>query len=169
MTRWVKMTLEKRDVSCRVRLLDEESPHTCMTLWQSLPVSGPAYHGKYARNEIYTLIPPLADPSPGLENPTVTPMPRDVCYLVFPARQLPSKAHGYEEGDEPMERRKVVDLAFFYGRNNLLLNGDIGWVPATVFGHMEGGFDEMAHAANDVWRRGHEGERLLVERAEEGS
>ncbi|MGH3970269.1 MAG: DUF3830 family protein, partial [Mycobacterium sp.] len=83
MTRFLSITLTKREVSCRARLLDDEAPRTCAALWDALPVVGQAYHGKYARNEVYTLLPPLG--APGRENCTVTPIPGDVCFFGFEA------------------------------------------------------------------------------------
>ena len=61
----------------------------------------------------------------------------------------------------------VVDLALFYERNNLLLNGDVGWVPGNVYGTIVDGLDRMAEACNDVWRSGSLGERLVYQRFEQ--
>jgi hypothetical protein len=58
----------------------------------------------------------------------------------------------------------VIDLAVFYGRNNLLLNGDVGWVPGNVYATITEGLDRMAQACHDVWRSGSVGERLVYER-----
>jgi len=58
----------------------------------------------------------------------------------------------------------VVDLAIFYGRNNLLINGDVGWVPGNVYATIVDGLDRMAEACNDVWRSGGVGERLVYQR-----
>jgi Protein of unknown function (DUF3830) len=58
----------------------------------------------------------------------------------------------------------VIDLAIFYGRNNILLNGDVGWVPGNVYGTIVEGLDAMAEACNDVWRSGSVGERLVYQR-----
>jgi hypothetical protein len=60
----------------------------------------------------------------------------------------------------------VVDLAIFYGRNNLLLNADIGWVVGNVWATIVEGLDEMAPACNDVWLNGCAGERLSYQRVE---
>ena len=48
----------------------------------------------------------------------------------------------------------MIDLAIFYGRNNLLLNGDVGWVPGNVYATIVEGLAAMAEACNDVWRSG---------------
>lgn len=163
MPRYLEISLTKRGVACVAELLDADAPRTAEAVWSSLPMEGDAYHAKYARNELYTFVEPFADPEPGLENPTITPIPGDVCYFSFSAGQLPKKSYGYAD-DEAAGRHDVVDLAIFYGRNNLLLNADVGFVPANVFGRITGNLDEMAAACNDVWRAGAVGERLAFRR-----
>jgi hypothetical protein len=66
--RFVEVGLAKRAVACRVRLLDDRAPLTCAAIWDALPLAGDVYHAKYARNEIYTLLPAFADGEPPLEN-----------------------------------------------------------------------------------------------------
>jgi hypothetical protein len=161
MPRFITIALEKRGVSCVARLLDDEAPRTCKAVWESLPLGGDAYHAKYARNEVYTLVPRFAAEEPGIENPTVTPIPGDVMYFTFEPWQLTAGSHGYAE-----QHAQTVDLAIFYGRNNLLLNGDVGWVVGNVFATIVEGLDEMATACNDVWRAGAIGERLVYARHE---
>lgn len=163
MARYMEIRLEQRGVACLARLLDDEAPRTCAAVWEALPLSGNVFHAKYARNEIYTFVkPPATDP--GLENPTITPIPGDVCYIPFAAGQLPGRAYGYSEDEAAAGEERVVDLALFYGRNNLLLNADIGFVPANVFAAIEENLAELAAACNDIWRRGSEGERLSFSR-----
>jgi hypothetical protein len=162
MARHLTISLDKRGVSCTARLLDDEAPLTSAAVWEALPQSDQVFHGKYARNEIYTLVPAFARPEPGPENTTVTPIPGDVCYFNFTGGQLQNPAYGYEAGRD--ERANVVDLALFYGRNNLLINGDVGWVPGTVFATVVEGLDAMAAACNDLWMRGVEGETLTFAR-----
>jgi hypothetical protein len=163
MPRYITITLEKRGVTAVARLLDEEAPRTCAAVWAALPQAGDAQHAKYARNEVYTMVPRFAPNEPGVENPTVTPIPGDVCYFSFSEGQL-DKAFKADQaiGDLP----GVVDLAIFYGRNNLLLNGDIGWVVGNVFATIVEGLEEMAVACHDVWRSGSVGERLALARRE---
>jgi hypothetical protein len=60
----------------------------------------------------------------------------------------------------------VVDLALFYGRNNLLINGDQGWVPGSVFGRVVQGLDAMAEACQSIWMDGARGETLTFARAD---
>src|SRR5260221_11058932 len=95
MARLIKISLSKRKISCVARLLDEEAPRTCNAVWDALPKSGPVYHAKYARNEIYILVPHFAAADPGRENPTITPIPGDAVYFGFEPCQLSSLAHGY--------------------------------------------------------------------------
>lgn len=166
MPRLMEIRLEQRGVSCVARLLDEDAPRTCEAVWNALPLTGDAYHAKYARNEVYTFVPSFADPEPGLENPTITPIPGDVCYFSFHSGQLPKRSYGYTEDEAGGDAPSVVDMAIFYGRNNLLLNADVGFVPANVFASIVENLDEIAKACNDVWRGGSRGERLSFRRLE---
>ncbi|MBC7307087.1 MAG: DUF3830 family protein [Dietzia sp.] len=163
--RFITISLAARGVSCRARLLDEEAPRTAAAVWDALPLSAQVFHGKFARNEIYGLYPAFAPTEPGPENSTVTPIPGDVCYFTFDG-VLENPAYGYPAGEAPGEHRLLVDLAVFYGRNNLLLNGDVGWVPGTVFATIVDGLEEFAAACNDIWMGGARGETLTYERAE---
>lgn len=58
----------------------------------------------------------------------------------------------------------VVDLALIYGRNNLLLNPDFGFVPGSVYATIEDGLDRMADTCQDVWCAGAVGETLTYRR-----
>lgn len=167
MTRFITVRLEKRGVQCTARLLDDEAPRTAKAVWDALPLSSQVYHGKYARNEIYHLVEAFAPEEPGKENITITPIPGDLCYFTFDSDDLGNPAYGYEEGDEHLRHRHVVDLALFYGRNNLLVNGDQGWVPGNVFGTVVSGLEEMAAACQDIWMGGARGETLTFARAED--
>ncbi|MGW7041633.1 DUF3830 family protein [Streptomyces avermitilis] len=159
--RYLEVALDKRAVSCTARLLDDRAPLTCQAVWDALPLGSDVYHAKYARNEIYALFPPFAAQEPPLENPTVTPIPGDLCYFTFSGAELGTKAYGYGKA----QQETVVDLALFYERNNLLLNGDVGWVPGIVWGQVVEGLDAMAEACNDLWRSGAQGETLSFRRA----
>jgi Protein of unknown function (DUF3830) len=165
MPRLIRISLTKRNVSCVARLLDKEAPRTCNAVWEALPKSGPVYHAKYARNEIYTLVPSFARPEPGRENPTITPIPGDVVYFGFEPWQLSAGSHGYGTAETPAGHAMTVDLAIFYERNNLLLNPDFGFVPGNVYGTIVEGLPEFAEASRDVWRAGGVGEVLAYERA----
>ena len=161
MTRYITITLDKRGVSCLAKMLDDAAPRTCAAVWEALPQSGQVYHGKYARNEIYNLVPAFAANEPGKENTTVTPIPGDVCYFAF---------YGYEaaaevRADEPAASKSIIDLAVFYGRNNLLINGDQGWIPGNVFASIVEGLDDMAQACQSIWMDGARGETLSFARS----
>ncbi|MGB8944639.1 MAG: DUF3830 family protein [Streptomyces sp.] len=162
--RFIEVSLAKRGVQCTAKLLDDRAPLTCAAVWEALPLSEDVYHAKYARNEIYALFPAFADREPPLENPTVTPIPGDLCYFSFNGTQLGTQAYGYEPGADVKAGATVVDLALFYERNNLLLNGDVGWVPGIVWGQVVEGLDQMAEACNDLWRAGAQGETLNFRR-----
>ncbi|WP_028923649.1 DUF3830 family protein [Pseudonocardia acaciae] len=164
MPRLLRITLAKRGVSCLAELLDKEAPRTCEAVWNALPQAGDAQHAKYARNEVYTMVPRFAETEIGLENPTVTPIPGDVVYFSFGAGMLD---HAFKEDKGVSGLPGVVDLAIFYGRNNLLLNGDVGWVPGNVYATIVEGLAPMAQACHDVWRSGSVGERLVYERHSE--
>lgn len=168
MARYLTITLDQRAVSCTVRLLEEQAPRTCAAVWAALPISGQVFHGKYARNEIYLLAPRFAETDPGKENTTVTPIPGDVCWFTFDGADLGNPAYGYEREEEhrAADVGGIIDLAVFYGRNNLLINGDQGWVPGNVFGEIVEGLPEMAAACQDLWLGGVRGETLTFARLE---
>lgn len=161
--RFITVTLEKRGVTAVARMLDAEAPRTAAAVWDALPLGGQVFHGKFARNEIYTLLPAFSATEPGMENTTITPIPGDLCYFTFDG-VLENPAYGYELGSAPAEHRLLIDLAVFYGRNNLLVNGDVGWVPGNVFATIIEGLDDFAAACNDVWMGGARGETLTYAR-----
>jgi hypothetical protein len=163
MSTHVRITLEQRGVSCVARLLEQEAPRTCAAVLAALPLAAQVYHGKYARNEIYALFPQFAEQDPGAENTTVTPIPGDLCWFTFSGDDLGNPAYGYETEQEHRAQGAIVDLALFYGRNNLLVNGDQGWVPGNVFGTVVEGLEQMAQACQDLWMGGVRGESLRVE------
>jgi hypothetical protein len=166
MARYIEIALERREARCVAELLDEQAPRTCAALWDALPQGGDAFHGKYARNEIYTLVPDFAPEPPGLENTTITPIPGDVCAFWFTGQELGSASHGYSDERRPSQDAMIVDLALFYERNNLLRNPDVGWVPGNVFATIVEGLDAIAAASADLWLHGAAGERLTLRRAE---
>lgn len=163
MSRFITISLDSRGVRCRARLLDEEAPRTCTAVWDALPLSAPVFHGKYARNEIYTLLPRFGQ-DPGKENTTITPIPGDLCWFTFDGTDLGNPAYGYESEHRDAGQGGIIDLALFYGRNNLLINGDQGWVPGNVFAEVVDGLAEMAAACQDVWMGGARGETLSLAR-----
>lgn len=161
MSRLLRITLAKRGVSCVAGLLEKEAPRTCEAVWNALPQCGDAQHAKYARNEVYTMVPRFSESPIGQENPTVTPIPGDVVLFDFPGGMLDEEFKS-DKGVSGLPG--VIDMAIFYGRNNLLLNGDVGWVPGNVYATIVEGLEPMAQACHDVWRSGSVGERLVYER-----
>ncbi len=165
MPRLIKIELERRGVSCVAELLDKSAPRTCAAVWEALadgPLGGDAQHAKYARNEVYTIVRRFG-PRIGQENPTVTPIPGDVCYFDFHGGMLDAS---FKDDQGIDADAGGIDLAIFYGRNNLLLNGDVGWVVGNVWASITEGLDVMATACHDVWRSGSVGERLVYSRLE---
>jgi hypothetical protein len=161
----MRITLADRGISCLAVLLEKDAPRTCEAVWAALQLAGDAQHAKYARNEVYTLVPRFAGAAQlGPENPTVTPIPGDVVLFSFPGGVL---AREFREDQGVAGLPGVIDLAVFYGRNNLLLNGDVGWVPGNVYATIIDGLPAMAQACHDVWRSGSVGERLVYERHSE--
>lgn len=172
MDRFIEVSLPKRGVTATAKLLDDRAPITCEAIWNALPLGSDVYHAKYARNEIYTLVPAFAPQEPPLENPTITPIPGDLCYFTFSNTQMSTASYGYEVAADQQdtkaahaERDIVVDLALFYERNNLLINGDQGWVPGIVWGTIVEGLDRLAEASQNLWRAGALGESLQFKRA----
>lgn len=170
--RFIEVSLPKRGVTATAKLLDDRAPITCRAIWDALPLGSDVYHAKYARNEIYTLVPAFAPAEPPLENPTITPIPGDLCYFTFSNTQMSTASYGYEavadqQGAQAAHENRdvVVDLALFYERNNLLINGDQGWVPGIVWGTVVEGLDRLADACQDLWRSGAIGEQLRFARA----
>jgi hypothetical protein len=166
MPRYIEIAFERRQARCVAEVLDAQAPRTCQAVWDALPQGGDAFHGKYARNEVYTLVEDFAPEPPGRENTTITPIPGDVCAFWFTGQELGSASHGYSGERRPADDRMIVDLALFYERNNLLLNPDVGWVPGNVFATIVDGLDEIAAASADLWLNGAAGERLTLRRAE---
>ena len=160
MPKLIRISLARRGVSCVAELLEKDAPRTAAAVWDALPQAGDAQHAKYARNEVYTIVPRFG-PQIGYENTTVTPIPGDVCYFDFSAGML---AESFKSDQGIDAQAGGIDLAIFYGRNNLLINGDVGWVPGNVFAAIVDGLDVMAEACHDVWRSGSVGERLVYER-----
>jgi hypothetical protein len=161
MPRYLSITLARREVTCVAELLDKDAPRTCAAVWNALPLEGPAQHAKYARNEVYAMVPRFTEFAVGQENPTVTPIPGDVVFFDFSAGMLD---RSFKEDVGVAGLPGAIDLAIFYGRNNLLLNGDVGWVPGNVYGTIVQGLEAMAEACHDVWRCGSVGERLIYQR-----
>ncbi|MFC4949716.1 DUF3830 family protein [Pseudonocardia sp. GCM10023141] len=162
MSKLIRISLERRGVSCIAELLEKEAPRTTAAVWDALPLGGDTQHAKYARNEVYTIVPRFG-PTIGHENTTVTPIPGDVCYFDFSGGVLDA---AFKDDQGIDQESGGIDLAIFYGRNNLLINGDVGWVPGNVFATIVENLPAMAEACHDVWRSGSVGERLTYARVD---
>lgn len=162
MTPQIELVLVKKKVRAIATLLEEEAPRTCAAVWNALPLEGETFHAKWAGRELYTLVPPLAS-RPGEENATITPIPGDVLYFDVPPDTI----------DLPVALRRahpkgLVDIAVFYGRNNLLL-GPAGFMPGNLFATITEGLDEYARACAELFREGMIHERFVIRRVEAGS
>jgi hypothetical protein len=161
MPKQIEIRLEKRNVRAIARLLEEEAPETAKAIWEALPLEGQIFHAKYANNEVYTLVTPFAATEPELENATIMPIPGDVAYIFIPPWMPMSR----QMREECKKHGGLIDLAIFYGRDNLLLSA-VGFKPATIYARIEEGLSEFAEACNDVWWSGAVDERLSYRRVE---
>jgi hypothetical protein len=157
MARQIELALKLKGVHAIATFLEDEAPRTCNAVWDALPIEGDTYHAKWAGRELYTLVPPFAV-RPGEENATITPIPGDVLYFDVPPDTI----------DLPVALRRqfpkgLVDLAVFYGRNNLLL-GPAGFMPGNLFATIAEGLDAYARACNELFREGMINERFMIRR-----
>jgi hypothetical protein len=157
MARCIELALKLKGVRAVATLLEDEAPRTCNAVWEALPIEGDTYHAKWAGRELYTLGPSFPV-SPGEENATITPIPGDVLYFDVSPDTI----------DLPVALRRqhpkgLVDLAVFYGRNNLLL-GPAGFMPGNLFATITEGLAEYAKACNELFREGMANERFIIRR-----
>ncbi len=162
MPRRIELSLAGKKVRALATLLDDEAPRTCKLVWGALPLEGETFHAKWAGRELYTLVPPLG-PSPGQENAIIMPIPGDVLYFDVSPDSI----------DLPLAMRRkhpngLVDLAVFYGRNNLLL-GPAGFMPGNLFATITEGLAEYARACGELFREGMVDERFVIRRVEAGN
>jgi len=159
MARRIELALKLKRVSAVASFLEDEAPRTCNAVWDALPIEGETYHAKWAGRELYTLVPPFPK-GPGAENATITPIPGDVVYFDVSPDSI----------DLPVAMRReypngLVDLAVFYGRNNLLL-GPAGFMPGNLFATITEGLAEYAQACAELFREGLVNERFIIRRLE---
>ena len=152
-----ELALKLKGVRAVATLLEDEAPRTCNAVWDALPIEGETYHAKWAGRELYTLVPPFSA-GPGEENATITPIPGDVLYFDISPDTI----------DLPVALRRqyphgLVDLAVFYGRNNLLL-GPAGFMPGNLFATITDGLADYARACNELFREGMISERFIIRR-----
>jgi hypothetical protein len=157
MARRIELALKQKGVRAVATFLEDEAPRTCNAVWDALPIEGETYHAKWAGRELYTLVPPFPK-GPRAENATIMPIPGDVVYFDVSPDTI----------DLPVAMRKqhpngLVDLAVFYGRNNLLL-GPAGFMPGNLFATITEGLTEYAQACNELFREGMVNERFIIRR-----
>lgn len=158
--RFIVISLRKHGfgrVSYIAQLCDEAAPTVCQRVWEALATpqgegeAAEAFHAKYARNEVYTMVPRFSEGLP-LENQSIAPAMGDVMLFDFTPEEMGNPAYTYADDSVQMGGGGATDLAIFYGPNNLLLNGDVGWVRGSVFAKVVLGMEEMATACQKVWR-----------------
>ena len=159
MARRIELALKLKKARAVATFLEEESPRTCAAVWDALPIEGETFHAKWAGRELYTLVPPLKT-KPGEENATVTPIPGDLLFFQVSPDSI----------DIPVAMRKaypegLVDIAVFYGRNNLLL-GPAGFMPGNLFATITEGLVDYAKACSELFREGVIHERFIIRRLE---
>ena len=161
MARRIEISFKQHDARAVAELIDDAAPLTAEAFWNALPLSGAAFHAKWANNEVYILTPPFAEQDPGKENATVFPIPGDILYLpVPPGNKVPP------DMQEQCRETGLIDLAIFYGRDNYLLGPD-GHMPGNLFATVTEGLEELAAACQDLWRNGAGDERMTFSRLEE--
>lgn len=164
--KYLSVILESRGATCAARLLEDEAPRTAQAVWDAPPLSGQAYRGKYARNEIYAVLPAFAWAGRGPENTTIASIPGDPCWFSLSGDQLCNSGYGYASKEGASGEPAIADLALFYSRNSLLLNGDQGRVPGNTFASVVSGLDEVVTAWQGGWIDGARGETLAFARVE---
>ena len=81
---FIRIGLRNRKASTKLRLRWDKAPRACAATVPLLPVEGQVYHGKYACNEIYVLLPMVEDP-PALKWNCLFPAPGDLVFAPLPA------------------------------------------------------------------------------------
>ena len=161
MARKIEIKFEKHSARAVAELVDDGAPLTAEAVWNALPLSGAAFHAKWANNEVYILTPPFAEQEPGKENATVFPIPGDILYLPVPK--------GTKVPPDMLDQCRatgLIDLAIFYGRDNYLLGPD-GHMPGNLFATVTEGLEELAETCQDLWRNGAGDEIMTFSRLEE--
>ena len=161
MARKIEISFEKHSARAVAELVDDGAPLTAEAFWNALPLSGAAFHAKWANNEVYILTPPFAEQEPGKENATVFPIPGDILYLPVPK--------GSKVPPDMLDQCRetgLIDLAIFYGRDNYLLGPD-GHMPGNLFATVTEGLEALAETCQDLWRNGAGDEIMTFSRLEE--
>lgn len=168
MTKKLKLTLTKRQVSATAELLETAAPNICKLVWDALPIENPVFHVKRSNNEVFALYKPFSDTQPELEHATIFPIPGDLAYFHLPPYKVTNyvtalKKYLPDGLTETAQETGLADIGLFYGRNSFLF-GPLGPGPGSVFARIIEGLDEMAAACNDIWYAGAVEEKLRIER-----
>lgn len=160
---FIRIGLKTRRANVKLRLRWDRSPLTCAALVPSLPIEGPAFHGKYANHEVYTLVPMVPAGDPGAEWKMIYPAPGDFMFIpVYPGVVLPPGA------PEMDRQRGILDLAFWYERGNCRIGpGGAGLGNIVATGITFDAIDQFAEACRDMWVHGFADEKIVIEVASE--
>jgi hypothetical protein len=164
---FIRLGLRNRKVSTKLRLRWDRAPKACAATVPLLPVEGQVYHGKYACNEIYVLLPMVKNPPP-LEWNCLYPGPGDLVFAPLGADHSAHLIANLQSGSVPKmdTRRGLLDLAFFYERGNSLI-GPYGVDTCSIIATGTS-FEELeviAAACRDLWFSGAKGESMYIEPA----
>ena len=155
---FVRVGLRKRGISVRLRMRWDRSPWTCGAIAERLPIEGQVWHAKYANNEVYTLVPVIAEAYRG-EWRCLYPGPGDLMYLPI------DSGFFMPPGAPAMDQSKgLIDIAYFYERGNNLA-GPTGTALGNIFATATSvdELEKMASACSDIWFSGAVAEKLFVE------
>ena len=158
----IRYGMRNRSASLELRLRWDRSPKSCAALVDALPIEGPAFHGKYANFEVYTLVPMVAAGDPGAEWKCIYPGPGDLMFIpVYPGIILPP-------GAPPMDQeRGILDIAFWYERGNCRVGpGGPGLGNIVATGITFDAIEAFAESCVDMWVNGFAGERIYLEAAD---
>ena len=128
MERYIEVTLRKRGVSCVARMLTTSRRRRAKRCGMHCHRRTMPFTPNTRATKFIVLSRPLRPSEIGLENPTIMPIPGDILYFFFPPGTitLPSvRDVAYSTG--------MVDLAIFYGRDNLIFSPTMGPVPGNRF------------------------------------
>ena len=164
---YIRIGLRTRRVSTKLRLRWDRAPLTCAAMVPLFPVERQVFHGKYACNEIYILL-PMVKQQPPFEWNCLYPGPGDLVFApVGPDHSAHLVANLQSSRIPKMDlKRGILDLAFFYERGNSLI-GPVGIDNCSIFatGTSFEELDVFAEACRDLWFSGAKGESMYIEPA----
>ncbi len=153
MSRRISLTYTKCGTTAFADLLDAEAPATSEALWQALaiPAVNLGVHAMYVGREVAFDLPegsrlaaPLDLPP---ENQTLFPLPGEICFKYFRARELAGPGMGTPHVDD------VHDLIIIYGRNARLFSTQ-GWIPCNLVARITENLDAFADVSARIRKEG---------------